>query len=197
MSLEWDEQTRILIDERKNGNVEYHQTPKRNKRLFWEKIAEKLNQTYNTNYFTREDCNKKFLTLTRAYYTAKAYKEAVAEAVLKGPANVGVKKKRSLVGEHYYEEFSTEFWKEPGTQRPTTSYNTDRQSSSENLNPFEIGSDTSSSPSHKKTKSSRPVTPSIETPVVSRPVTPTLPSFSQNANVINVTINYGGAREED
>ena len=85
----------------------------------------------------------------------------------------------------------------PGTQHSTTSYNTDRQSSSENLNPFEIGSDTSSSPSHKKTKSSRPVTPSIETPVVSRPVTPTLPSFSQNANVINVTINYGSAREED
>ena len=45
---------------------------------------------------------------------AKAYKEAVAEVVLKGPANVGVKKKRSLVGEHYYKEFSTEFWKESG-----------------------------------------------------------------------------------
>jgi hypothetical protein len=30
-------------------------------------------------------------------------------------AKVGVKKKkRSLIGEHYYEEFSTEFWKEPG-----------------------------------------------------------------------------------
>ncbi len=41
---------------------------------------------------------------------AKAYKKAVAEAVL---ANVEVKKKRSIVGEHYYEEFSTEFWKEP------------------------------------------------------------------------------------
>ncbi|RIA82949.1 hypothetical protein C1645_834543 [Glomus cerebriforme] len=38
----------------------------------------------------------------------------------------------------------------------------------------------------------QPVTPSIESPVVSRPVTPTLPAFSQSANVINVTINYGG-----
>ena len=86
-----------------------------------------------------------------------------------------------------------------GAQRQSSSSTSvaDRQSSSENLNPFEIGSDTSSSPSHKKTKSSRPVTPSIETPVVSRPVTPNLPSFFQNANVINVTINYGGAREED
>ncbi|EXX60079.1 hypothetical protein RirG_183170 [Rhizophagus irregularis DAOM 197198w] len=33
---------------------------------------------------------------------------------------------------------------------------------------------------------SRPVTPAS-----SRPVTSTLPSFSQNANVITVTINYG------
>ena len=72
-----------------------------------------------------------------------------------------------------------------------------RQSSSENLNPFKIGSDTSSSPSHKKTKSSRSVTPSNETPVVSRPVTPTLPSFSQNANVINVTINYGSNNSKE
>ncbi|CAG8655698.1 339_t:CDS:1, partial [Funneliformis mosseae] len=50
---------------------------------------------------------------------AKAFKEAVAnaEAVLEGQANaetneramVEVKKKRSIIGEHYYEEFSTEF----------------------------------------------------------------------------------------
>jgi len=39
---------------------------------------------------------------------------------------------------------------------------------------------------------SRPVTPSVEASAVSRPTTPTLPSFSQSANVINVTINYGG-----
>src|SRR2546421_9325197 len=39
---------------------------------------------------------------------------------------------------------------------------------------------------------SRPVTPSVEASAVSRPTTPTLPSFLQSANVINVTINYGG-----
>ncbi|CAB5361000.1 unnamed protein product [Rhizophagus irregularis] len=45
----------------------------------------------------------------------------------------GKKKKKSLIGEHYYEEFSTEFWKESGTQRPnvanigTTSSNTLRR----------------------------------------------------------------------
>ncbi|CAG8671389.1 6869_t:CDS:1, partial [Funneliformis mosseae] len=53
--------------------------------------------------------------------TARAYKKAVAEAnakaLLEGSDNTEtneglkakVKKKRSLVGEHYYEEFSTEF----------------------------------------------------------------------------------------
>jgi hypothetical protein len=37
----------------------------------------------------------------------------------------------------------------------------------------------------------------VETPNTSRPVTLTIPSFLQNANVINVTINYGGAQEDD
>jgi hypothetical protein len=42
-------------------------------------------------------------------------------------------------------------------------------------------------------KSSNP----IGTPNISRLVTPTIPSFSQNANVINVSINYGSTREKD
>ena len=72
MSLEWnEEETCFLIDERKNGNEEYHQTPKRSKRIFWKEIANKLNQMHNTNYFTREDYNKKFLTLTWAYYVSQ------------------------------------------------------------------------------------------------------------------------------
>lgn len=71
MSLEWnDEQIRILINERKNGNGEYHRTPKCNKRIFWEKIAEKLNEINNSNYFTGKACNKKILILTRAYYVS-------------------------------------------------------------------------------------------------------------------------------
>ncbi|RGB21937.1 hypothetical protein C1646_731540 [Rhizophagus diaphanus] len=86
MSLEWnDKQTRILIVEHKNGNGEYHQTPKRNKRMFWEKIAEKLNEINNSNYFTGEACNKKFLSLTRAYYVQRLkpiMKELKARGVL-------------------------------------------------------------------------------------------------------------------
>ncbi|RIA79789.1 hypothetical protein C1645_839912 [Glomus cerebriforme] len=81
-----DEQTRMLIDKRKSDNKNYHQTHKRDKKNFWEEIANEINKTYNTNYFT----------------TTKAYKE-------------GTKNKRSLVAEKYYEEFSTELWKEPAT----------------------------------------------------------------------------------
>ncbi|UZO07963.1 uncharacterized protein OCT59_028231 [Rhizophagus irregularis] len=131
MSAQWsEEQTRMLIDERKNGNEEYHRTSIRNKRNFWEDIANEINRVNNTNYFTGEDCNKKFLALTRAYYTTVAYKKAKAEAEslllstnegsgVEGPPTTVVtkKKKRSLIGEHYYEEFSTEFWKEPDYNR--------------------------------------------------------------------------------
>ena len=71
MSVQWsEEQTRMLIDARKNGNEEYHRTPNRNKRNFWEDIANEINRVNNTNYFTGEDCNKKFLALTRAYYVS-------------------------------------------------------------------------------------------------------------------------------
>ncbi|UZN99881.1 uncharacterized protein OCT59_001146 [Rhizophagus irregularis] len=204
----------MLINERKNGNEEYHRTPNCNKRNFWEDIANEINRVNNTNYFTGEDCNKKFLALTRAYYTARAYKKAVAEAnaeaLLEGSDNTEtnegdkakVKKKRStllrrvlnrilertwylflLYSRVYEKDIPLKFLSFLGARHSTTPSNTP--------GPLETGSDTSSSP-HKQTKSSRPVTPSIETPVVSRPVTPTIPSFSQNANVINVTINYGG-----
>jgi len=60
----------MLIDERKNGNDQYHRTSNRYKRNFWDEIANKINQANNTNYFTGEDCNKKFLVLTRAYYVS-------------------------------------------------------------------------------------------------------------------------------
>ena len=72
MTLEWNEkQTRFLIDERKTGNEVYHKTPKGSKTDFWEEISNKLNKKNNTNYFTGEACNKKFLSLTRAYYVSK------------------------------------------------------------------------------------------------------------------------------
>ncbi|CAB5166623.1 hypothetical protein RhiirA5_477251 [Rhizophagus irregularis] len=201
MSLEWNaEQTRILIDERKMGNEEYHQTPKRCKKIFWEEIAEKLNENYNTNYFTGEACNKKFLSLTRAYYTTKARYE-------------GTKNKRSLVREQYYEEFSTEFWKEPlrtneGTgslgSKPSSS-NSPRRSQPPSKIPRPLSSSATVSRTGTASKNPRaipspnkshPTTPSISRPPSSssRPVTS---SFSQSAETINIYINYNKPDDQE
>ena len=103
------------------------------------------------------------------------------------------KKKRSLIGEYYYEEFSTEFQKEPETAssnvpnrrqlsripRPISSSSTAPGSRTTSKIPRAI-----SSPNR-----SRPTTPSLSRPPSSgsRPVTP---SFSQSAETINIFINY-------
>ena len=65
-----DAQLRILIDERKNRNAEYHATTNKKKYIFWNEIAEKINDQENTNYFTVEACHKKFLGLTKAFYVS-------------------------------------------------------------------------------------------------------------------------------
>ncbi|RGB22568.1 hypothetical protein C1646_748474 [Rhizophagus diaphanus] len=141
MSLEQnEEQTRFLIDERKTGNEVYHKTPKRSKTDFWEEISNKLNENNNINYFTGEACNKKFLSLTRAYYV-RAQQHS-------------------------------------NTVTPSSSPNIPRRSQSSRI-PRPIHS---------------PNTSCLDT---SRPMIPTIPSFSQNANVINVTFNYGGAQTEE
>src|SRR3954452_11396758 len=54
----------------------------------------------------------------------------------------------------------------------------------------------SSPPQSSSLATSRSVTSTVETPNISRPVTPTIPYFSQNADVINVTIYYGGRSDE-
>ena len=70
-SIEWsDAQLRILVDERKQRNAEYHATPNKKKRLFWEDIANKINEQERTNYFIGDDCHKKFLHLTKAFYVS-------------------------------------------------------------------------------------------------------------------------------
>ncbi|RIA84155.1 hypothetical protein C1645_880096 [Glomus cerebriforme] len=136
-----------------------------------------MNDQENTNYFTGEACRKKFLGITKAFYTAEKYRK-------------GTGSKRSLVGEKIYEEFSSKFWLKPepqfgqarsGSSRVSSS---SRSSISRSERTLDIADLFETSP-----PASRPVTPSVETSAVSRPATPTLPSFSQSANVINVTIN--------
>ncbi|CAB4496160.1 hypothetical protein RhiirA5_505647 [Rhizophagus irregularis] len=74
-----DAQLHLFINERKQRNFEYHTTPNKKKRAFWNDIANKLNKQENTNYFLGKDCHKKFLNLTKAFNTAKRYREGTEE----------------------------------------------------------------------------------------------------------------------
>ncbi|RGB23394.1 hypothetical protein C1646_774560 [Rhizophagus diaphanus] len=148
-------------------NAEYHATTNKKKYLFWNEIAEKINDQENTNYFTGEACHKKFLGLTKAFYTAEKFKERTGD-------------KRSLVvGEKIYEEFSSKFWVKPelsfgrarsgsvrGSSRASSSSRSSISRTSNIMDLFET------SP-----LASRLVTPSVETSASSRPTTPTLPLF--------------------
>jgi len=64
--IDWtDAQTRILINERRNRNVEYHNLG-RDRLPFWESIAIKINEEHNT-HFDGYQCKKKFTNLIRDY----------------------------------------------------------------------------------------------------------------------------------
>ncbi|UZO23409.1 uncharacterized protein OCT59_015749 [Rhizophagus irregularis] len=112
--------------------------------------------------------------------------------------------KKEFNWEELYEEFSTEFWLKP--ELPFTTQVVKEPSRSRILRrtqpskiPRHSAPKSISSPA-KSSGSSPAETPStVETPNISRPVTPTIPSFSQSANVINVTINnnHSGADAVD
>ncbi|CAB4374877.1 unnamed protein product [Rhizophagus irregularis] len=179
-----DAQLRTLIDERKHRNAEYHAITNKKKYLFWDEIAEKLNDQENTNYFTGEACHKKFLGLTKAFYTAEKYKKDTGT-------------KRSLVGEDIYEEFSTKFWSGQGSRRASSSSRS--PISAKHLNGRSEQTSDIADLFKTSPPTSRPVMPSVEASAISRLVTSTLPSFSQSANVINVTINnnYSAPDEQE
>lgn len=71
MSSEWNDlEVRLLINKRKNRNVEYHSLRKgRQKHAFWDNIARKINNQYGTT-FTGNQCHNKFYNLTRSYYVS-------------------------------------------------------------------------------------------------------------------------------
>ena len=64
--VDWtDTQIRILIDERRNRNEEYHNFG-RNRIGFWNNIATRINQEHNTS-FNGHQCKEKFSNLVRSY----------------------------------------------------------------------------------------------------------------------------------
>ncbi|CAG8468979.1 7837_t:CDS:2 [Acaulospora morrowiae] len=87
--VEWtDAQIRMLIDERRNRNDEYHNLGS-NRIGFWNSIATRINQVHRTS-FNGYQCKEKFMNLVRDYNSTKK-------------AN----------GAQYFDEFHTHFWERP------------------------------------------------------------------------------------
>jgi len=64
--VDWtDAQTRILINEHRNRNEEYHNLG-RNKDVFWESIATRINEELGSN-FLGHHCKEKFRNLIWDY----------------------------------------------------------------------------------------------------------------------------------
>ena len=61
-----DDQLRLLIDERKTKNTEYHNIPGSSRVDFWNSIAKTINQLFGTTY-TGQQCNNRFQNLVRDY----------------------------------------------------------------------------------------------------------------------------------
>ena len=71
MPTDWnDMEERLLINERRTRNVEYHVLKNgRPKRAFWDRMAQRINNQYGTT-FTGDQYHNKFLNLTRSYYVS-------------------------------------------------------------------------------------------------------------------------------
>ncbi|CAG8630365.1 8931_t:CDS:2 [Diversispora eburnea] len=98
--LEWtDTQTRTLINERRNRNIEYHNLG-RNRNAFWNSIANRINQEHNTS-FNGGHCKEKFLNLVWGYNVMCEYMAGSRRA------------RRNRLGAQYFDEFRTHFWERP------------------------------------------------------------------------------------
>ncbi|CAB4394640.1 unnamed protein product [Rhizophagus irregularis] len=96
---EWtDPQIHTLVDERKTRNDEFHNLG-RNRKIFWNSIADKINQENGTS-FNGHQCKEKFSNLVWNY-------NAMCDFMS------GRKSSRSRLGVQYFDEFRTHFWERP------------------------------------------------------------------------------------
>ncbi|PKB95618.1 hypothetical protein RhiirA5_436386 [Rhizophagus irregularis] len=137
-----------------------------------------IDERKNRNAKYHATTNKK--NLTKAFYMAEKYK--------KGTGN-----KRSLVGKRSmrssHQKLQSGQAHSGSVKRSLSRASSSSRSSNTRTSDIMDLFETFPPPS-------RPVTPSVEIPINSRSVTPSTPSFLQNANVINVTINYGKESDE-
>ncbi|CAB5206870.1 unnamed protein product [Rhizophagus irregularis] len=69
-----DRQLRVLINERKNENNNFHELSGNMKHNFWKGLASKINLEFRTTYTGRQ-CKEKFNGLVRAYKKMQLYIE--------------------------------------------------------------------------------------------------------------------------
>lgn len=70
VSNEWTEsQIRLLINQRKHRNQEYHRIVGRSRRGFWDSVARRINRSEGTN-FNGDQCKRKFQNLVSTYYVS-------------------------------------------------------------------------------------------------------------------------------
>ncbi|CAG8663214.1 3123_t:CDS:2 [Paraglomus brasilianum] len=119
---------RILIDERRNRNEEYHNFG-RNRIGFWDSIATRINQEHNTS-FNGHQCKEKFMNLVRDYNLMCDYMAGNRRA------------RRSRTGAQYFNEFRTHFW-----ERPEDDFDRIRNINSSNRRQRRIGGNNTPAPS--------------------------------------------------
>ncbi|GBC52600.1 uncharacterized protein OCT59_028768 [Rhizophagus irregularis] len=99
-----DDEVRMLIDERKEGNAHYHSLGGGNcKRAWWISTAGKINQRFKTVYTGRQ-ASEKFHGIVKDCRSMEL-------SIIKDPRG-----KITRNGERYYLEFRNKFWKKPRLQ---------------------------------------------------------------------------------
>ncbi|PKB96290.1 hypothetical protein RhiirA5_434962 [Rhizophagus irregularis] len=100
-----DDEVRMLIDERKEGNDHYHSLGGGScKRAWWTSTAAKINQRYRTTYTGRQ-ASEKFHGIVK---DCRLMELSLSE---------DPRGKQTRNGERYHVEFRSGFWKKPKLQR--------------------------------------------------------------------------------
>ncbi|CAH1769788.1 12699_t:CDS:2, partial [Entrophospora sp. SA101] len=95
-----NEQLKLLINERKIRNAEYHDIVGSSRVDFWNSIANKINVQFRTTY-TGHQCKDKFRSLVNSHNSLCWYMAG---------NRVG---RRSRFAEKYFDEFRSRFWERP------------------------------------------------------------------------------------
>ncbi|CAH1769805.1 7827_t:CDS:2 [Entrophospora sp. SA101] len=96
-----NDQLRLLINERKSNNTEYHNIVGSSRVDFWNDVANKINEQFHTNY-TGHQYKDKFRNLVNNHNSLCRY--------MAGNKNG----RRTRVAEKYFDEFRSRFWERPG-----------------------------------------------------------------------------------